>query len=255
MEIRKQQTKISSLFHSIHNTVIDTLFPVHCLACQENDEWLCQECARKIFPKTDQVCPICEKNNTPDGRVCFSCGDKSPLAALLVTATYQNEILARAIQLLKYRFIEDLAPILGKILLQALQQSDLPLPDLIIPVPLHRWRLRWRGFNQAELLAAYLENNLSPGFPIPIETKIIRRSKFTFPQMKIKNYRQRQKNIRGVFAIEKNSQNLIQDKRILLIDDVATTGATIFECARVLKSAGAREVFAAVLGRQASSTF
>jgi competence protein ComFC len=239
-----------NLVKSFHQSILDTLFPIQCLGCGKGEEWICEQCLRRVPCRLDQVCPICEKRNTPDGRVCFSCADKSDIDGIYVCSSYSNPILSKAIQYYKYRFAEDLSLPLGKIMAESLQKSELLLPDLIIPIPLHRYRLRWRGFNQSELLADYLSDNFAPGFQIPVEKKTIKRIKFTYPQMKIKNYRDRRKNIQGVFEIENDTQSIIQDKRILLVDDVATTGATLFECARVLKSAGANEIFAVVLARQ-----
>ncbi len=183
----------------------------------------------------------------------------------------------------KYRFIEDLAVPLGKVLIQAMLNSQIPIPDLIIPVPLHKRRLRWRGFNQAELLANYLGENLAPGFEIPVFSGLLVRKKYTHPQMEIKNYFRRKKNIENAFQINevfpptvckscdrkkyklsKNtkvdincysnlcqpSKNLLKGKTVLLVDDIATTGATIFECAKTLKQNGAKYIFAVVIARQ-----
>jgi ComF family protein len=126
----------------------------------------------------------------------------------------------------------------------------LAIPDLIIPVPLHPKRLRWRGFNQAELLAKYLGENMTPGFSLPVLSDVLIRQKNTTTQMKIKNYSERQKNMEGAFGINKENNNLIRSKNILLVDDVATTGSTLFECARILKKSGAASVFGIVVARQ-----
>jgi competence protein ComFC len=247
---RKPPSKWQKIFKLLETSIIDTLFPIHCVGCGKFGEWICDECSKLISYRLEQVCPICEKSITPDGRVCFSCNEKTDLAGLFVCSSYSNPVLAKAIQYYKYRFAEDLSLPLGRIMAVALEQSELSLPDLIIPVPLHKYRLRWRGFNQSELIADYLSDNYTPGFQIPVEKKIIIRRKFTYPQMKIKSYRDRRKNIQGVFEVEKNKISLIQDKRILLVDDVATTGATIFECAKILTQHGATEIFAVVLARQ-----
>jgi ComF family protein len=132
---------------------------------------------------------------------------------------------------------------------RAAMAHDLKLPDLIVPVPLHRRRERWRGFNQAELLAENLGKNLSPGYDIPI-LKILKRKKFTAPQMKIKNYKEREKNIRSAFILNDPLEVELKNKKILLIDDISTTGSTLLECAKVLKSAGASSVWGMVLARQ-----
>lgn len=140
---------------------------------------------------------------------------------------------------------------MGKILEKSISSSDLPLPEIIIPVPLHPRRLRWRGFNQAEILARHLSENIAPGLALPFETDLLERKKYTDPQMKIKNSGERKRNIKNAFALTNSfDPQIIKNKRVLLVDDIATTGATLFECSKVLKNAGAKEVFGIVIARQ-----
>jgi ComF family protein len=238
----------------IINFMLDTLFPIACLSCGKSGEWICSECLPKIPLKITQICPLCEKSITPDGRICFKCQKHSALDGLLIATSYKNDTILRAIHNYKYRFVEDLYFPLGKILIRIFLNSQLPIPDLIIPVPLHPRRLRFRGFNQSELLANYLGENLTPGFSIPVESHLIIRSRYTSPQMKIKNYHERKKNLEGVFKLSKNEHKqkylTLKNKRVLLIDDVATTGTTLFECAKVLKNLEAKEILSLVIARQ-----
>lgn len=248
----------------IKKLILDTLFPINCLSCGKHGVWLCDSCLKKIPLRTEQVCPVCEKLITPDGRICFGCHKKLAINGLLAASSYQNEAVASAVHCLKYRFIEELAAPLGKILVNGLLNSQLSIPDVIVPIPLHKKRLRWRGFNQAELLANYLSKNLTPGFEIPVINNLLVRRKYTRPQMEIKNYSRRQKNIQNAFAINekinipshcdssdtKYKKNMLKNKAVLLIDDIATTGSTLFECAKVLKQNGAKEVYAVVIARQ-----
>lgn len=240
------------MFKKLKNFLLDIFFPITCVSCGKPNEWICEECLNKIPLKNLQVCPVCEKSVTPDGRVCFQCGKKSSLDGLVVATSYRNEIAVKIIHCYKYKFIRDFHVPLGKIIIKSFSGSQLALPDIIIPVPLHSRRLRWRGFNQAGLLAEYLGQNIAPGFPIPVIENFLVRRKYTFPQMKVKNYQERKKNIQGVFEIktETPTKNFLKSKNILLVDDVATTGATLFECARILKKAGASEVFGLVIARQ-----
>lgn len=240
----------------ISKFAIDTLFPASCIVCGKENEFFCDACLVKIPLRKDHSCPICEKATTPDGRTCFGCKTKTSIDGILSASSYKNEAVSRAVHLLKYRFIEDLSMPLGKIILNSLLNSDLPLPDMIIPIPLHKKRLRFRGFNQSELLAKYLEKNMTLGFEIPIETEILLRKRNTKPQMKIKDAKMRRKNISGAFSINgknyrKNTRK-IKGKRIYLVDDISTTGSTLFECAKILKKAGAAEVFGIVVARQGS---
>jgi predicted amidophosphoribosyltransferase len=186
----------------------------------------------------------------------------------------------------KYNFVRGLSVPLGQIITEAILKNNLPLPDLVIPIPLHPRRERWRGFNQSELLANHIAENLTPGMSIPVLNNLIIRARYTKPQMKIKNYQERQKNIKDIFSITKypplppgedaqragedkyinsSSESLspkfieekglrrfftIRDKTILLVDDISTTGATLFECGKILKKHGAKKVMGAVIARQ-----
>lgn len=247
------------MFKFIHNFILDTLFPIHCLHCKKYSQWVCQECVQKIPLLLDQVCPYCEKTISPNGQICPQCKDKFlaknetwPIDALLVSTRYEN--VSRLVHFFKYNFIPDLGEILAKIICQTLISHNLILPDYIIPIPLHPRRLRWRGFNQSEVLAQYIAQNLTPGFSISILPNLLIRKKYTSPQMKIKNYNDRQKNVRDIFGLNCNVEtrhaSSLYNKTILLVDDIATTGATLFECAKILKSAGAKKVFAVVIARQ-----
>lgn len=255
------------MFKSIKIFVLDILFPLHCLFCQKYGQWICQECFKKISLLPVQVCPYCEKAISPAGRICFKCKEKflrknqlPPLDALIVSTKYEKNGASRLIHHFKYSFVKDLGDPLAKIMSEAITFHNLPLPDLIIPVPLHSRRLRWRGFNQSEILANHICENLTPGFSIPVISNLLLRKKYTQAQMKIKNYQERQKNVKNIFTLSPSSPvigrgvggegKILKDKTILLIDDVATTGATLFECARTLKSAGAKKVYGAIIARQ-----
>lgn len=168
--------------------------------------------------------------------------------ALIVASSYAQFPIASAIHLFKYRLIADLHIPFGKLLTSALQKTELPLPDIIVSVPLHKRRLRWRGFNQSALLGQYLANNLLPQDIILFDENILIRNRYTLPQMGITDYSSRKQNIAGAFSLSPNAD--VKNKTILLVDDVATTGWTLFECARILKKGGAKEVFAIVIARQ-----
>lgn len=240
----------NTILQKTKKVILDTLFPISCLSCGKTDVWLCKNCLNKIPLKNIQVCPYCEKMITPNGYTCFGCKKKYSLEGLLVASSYKDRVVSKAIHLYKYRFAEELSSPLGNIILKSIKNSELPLPDIIIPVPLHSRRLRWRGFNQSELLAEYVSKKITPGFPIPVVSDLLQRFRYTHPQMEIKNYFARRKNIENSFKITKNKLELVKNKRILLVDDVTTTGATIFECAKTLKKSGALEVFAVVIARQ-----
>lgn len=162
-----------------------------------------------------------------------------------------NPAVENAIHVLKYEFVTELARPLGMILADSVSATDLPIPDALIPVPLHPWRFRFRGFNQASLLAGILASELTPGLPIPLREDMLRRTRFTLPQARSKSAKKRRENLSGAFAGRKGKtfREEIMGKTFWLVDDVATTGTTLEECARILKKRGARKVFGIVLAR------
>ncbi len=235
--------------------ILDTLFPISCLSCGQDGFWLCDDCLQKITILNFQVCPRCEKFITEQGNLCYNCKNNTKrepfyLDALVVATKYKESNISKIIHTYKYNFVRDLSAPLGEILIKIILRSNLPLPDFIIPVPLHSRRLRWRGFNQAGLIAEIVSQKLTPGFEIPLLDNILIRNKYTSPQMKIGNYSDRKKNIQNSFLISKSSVEKIKNKKILIVDDVATTSATLSECAKILKESGAKKVFAAVIARQ-----
>lgn len=125
----------------------------------------------------------------------------------------------------------------------------LALPDLVIPVPLHPRRQRFRGFNQAEMLAEKLMTLLLPGSPIPVRSDLLRRTRFTKPQMKTDSKPERLTNLSQAFAVPLEVAGPLVGKTVWLVDDVATTGTTLDECAKTLKNAGVKGVWGMVIAR------
>lgn len=235
-------------FRNIYIIFLDILFPITCIGCGYFGNWFCEKCSATSFHAIDQFCPVCEKAKTPDGKICFSCKKKSPLSGLFVCASYKEKIVSKMIHCYKYRFISDLSIPLGEIMTKKILASSMRLPDIIAPVPLNQKRLRWRGFNQSALLAKLIAGNLTPGIHLEFIDNLLTRNVNTKSQMKIKKYQERMANVAGAFSVNRNIE--IKGKTIMIIDDIATTGSTIFECAKTLKDSGAKEVFAVVLTRQ-----
>lgn len=235
---------------AVKRRLLDLIFPIFCLNCHQEGAWLCVDCQKLIRPLTFQSCPFCERAITLRGEACSLCQPKNyPFEQLVVSADYQNPLLAKMVHLFKYRFASELKYPLGKILVAALQKQLTVVPDIIIPVPLHPYRLRWRGFNQAALLAEEIARNLLPGLNIPVK-QILIRHKNTLPQMKIRNYQARQENLKGAFMAKSFCQKIIHSKRLLLVDDICTTGTTLLECAKALQPFYPKSIHAVVLGRQ-----
>jgi len=212
------------------NFFLDLIFPIDCLGCRRPEVWLCPSCWAKI--KIHQPQDTKPPAVYPD------------LDSVWIAADYQQPLLQNLIHCFKYNFVRALSAPLSQLLIDFFQRqrpSDLNF-DLVIPVPLARKRLIWRSFNQAALLA----EKVSETFGWRWSQKIVIRQRYTKPQVGLSR-QQRQKNIEGVFKVITTSA--VKDQRILLIDDVLTTGSTLSELAQTLKNAGAANVQALVIAQ------
>jgi len=240
---------MASLFQKIGNTILDILFPIQCLGCGKEGIWLCNECLEKIKIKKKGQCPVCRKSS-PQDKTCFFCQRRTYLDGLIAACFYKDELLQKSIYVFKYKFVQDMDRFLAKLLIKILSGTKDSEPktilwetDFIVGVPLHKKRLRWRGFNQAECLA----KRVAEHFGLVFRQDIISRSKYTLPQVKIKDHKERAKNIKGAFKCL--LPNSVKNKKIILVDDVCTTLSTLGECAKILKKSGAKEVWGLVLAR------
>lgn len=219
---------------------------------------LCPICAG--YTATGGLCPKCNAGiRFITGSLCICCGmpfisqetsnhfcsrcirKKKPFSRARSVAVYEG-ILMEAIHWFKYNGKTSLAKPLGQLLTKGFSN---PGYDLIVPVPLHRTRIKERGFNQALLLA----RELAETYSLPVDYIRLKRIRPTDPQTGLKG-KERMKNVRGAFAVEYG--RFFEDKNVLLIDDVYTTGATVSECCRVLKKAGAKNTDVLTLARVAS---
>ncbi|OGE81063.1 MAG: hypothetical protein A2826_00670 [Candidatus Doudnabacteria bacterium RIFCSPHIGHO2_01_FULL_43_23] len=222
------------------NFFLDLILPKTCRVCGAFDTWLCEVCQGKIVLNVNQFCPVCVKPSV-DGHTHANCGNRNTLDGLLAASDFDQ--LQDLVHSYKYDLIKDLGLPLGKILTGFVEQKNyvnFVKNFVIVPVPLHKTRKRFRGFNQSEILAQVVAEK----FRLTQKNLLLQRSKNTSPQTKL-DRNQRKQNILG--AITAEQKDYIKDKKILLIDDIATTGATLNECAKVLKKYGAREVWGLVL--------
>lgn len=162
-------------------------------------------------------------------------------------ASDYEEPLKKMLHKFKFSYLLSLSYPLSEILIKAFQNYSLELPDIISYVPLHPLKERLRGFNQSQLLAENFSKKIAPGMSIPV-LPVLKRKKLSISQKKLKTQAERLKNIHESFAI--NQEVEIKNKTILLIDDLVTTGSTIIECAKTLKSGRAKKVIGLSLARQ-----
>lgn len=236
---------------------LDLIFPVECLLCGRPGLWLCRDCFRRIKFSGSQFCLACKKKSD-FGEFCPECGENYFLDGVLVACDHSGETLTILVKNLKYLFLKDVSSELGRFLAlfmrDQINKSRLGGSEkkkrlsgflnnfknnLIMPVPLHPRRLRWRGFNQAELIAESLSGYLG----LAVDSENLKKTKNTKAQAKL-NKKQRQENVRDCFSWTGPD---LSGQNIILVDDVATTGSTLNECARVLKANGAGEVWGLVL--------
>jgi ComF family protein len=241
----------------IKNLILDILFPKFCFNCEKEGDYLCQDCQELL-----EISGFHQNYSTQN------------LDDLYFAVDYKNPLIKKLIQRFKYEpFVKELAKPLSYLIITHFQLMDnkpnfLPQPErqrrveknehvlreaqaprasngadfILIPVPLDKKRLRWRGFNQAEELSKELDGF----FRVPLILNCLIKIKETFPQIKLSD-KERKENVRGVFLIK--DRELIKNKNILLVDDVYTTGATMEECAIVLKKAGTKKIIGVVVAR------
>ncbi len=216
--------------------------------------FLCVTCLTEIIPVSSPICTVCGAVFTSREGVDRPCGDcltnPKRFAAARAAGVYDRS-LRILIHRLKYQGKTRLAAPLGNVLLHALIRLWSPGDiDRIIPMPLHEKRLRRRGFNQVYLLVRdWGEAGERLGVrqeSFRLDPEILIRSRMTKPQTGL-GRKQRKANIRNAFRVRDGDR--VNGKRILLVDDVYTTGATVNECARVLRKAGAKRVDALTLAR------
>ena len=229
---------------STYNFILDLLFPIQCLVCGKDEVLICDKCLNNIPRLPKQACLIC-KLPSPFGATHPVCKTKHALDGIISALPYQEKHVKEMIKAFKFKYISSLAEPLAQIIFKEIQNNELTdfFKDfIIVPVPLHPKRLRWRGFNQAEILGNALVKILGNSTDI----NLIKREKTTIPQTKL-TQEERQKNIQNAFTITENAN--LAGKKILLIDDVVTSGATLRELARIIKKSGADSVWAVTLAK------
>ena len=234
-------TKIKILLKKFWQLALDTIFPIECLICKKEGKTICDGCLPKI-PLTNRAdCPLCHKLSSPSQRLCLDCQKSSGLKDIIVATDYFQTPIEDLIHGLKYNFLTTNTEVLAYLLFQKIK--ELPIHQfstekiIIVPVPLHKKRERERGFNQAELIAQELQKL----WPVKIEKLLINRQRYTTTQTELSR-EERQKNIKDAFAI--SDQTNLQNKTIIILDDVITTGSTILEIAKLFKDSGAINIYA-----------
>jgi len=204
-----------------------------------------------MTPVSGETCNVCGEGlpglrQTSEFQTCSACQDSRPLFAKATAyGAYRGE-LRELIHLLKYEGVLPARHVLGRMLAEAIGKLNIwEGPVLVVPVPLYSSKKRQRGFNQSDLIARTALKNLDP-LNFQLLTDVLVRERDTVSQIGLTRP-QRAENIRGAFRVAHPSR--LAGHKILLVDDVLTTGTTASECARVLRKAGAESVWVATVGR------
>ena len=230
--------------------LLDVFFPPLCHVCRKfipaaGELHLCPDCRGLMPPIVAPLCIVCGIPFAGAGtdHVCGSCSTTPPRfdsarAALAYVGASRDLIHA-----FKYRNKTHLRRPLALLTIERLSEFiQSRRPDLIMPVPLHRKKLSSRGFNQALLLGEILSQRLK----IPLDRHNLRRIRWTEPQVNMAAH-DRRINVKGAFSVHEAA--LVAGRRVLLVDDVFTTGSTVEECGRVLKASGAADVTVITVAR------
>ncbi len=238
-------------------SVLDVILPHFCAGCKKEKEALCQNCQSASFQKSFQ-CIICGARNQKGEFCATSCrrrlvqmasgeGQTNNALALhqVIFAGRYNGAFHDAIWEFKYKKRRELAGPLGQMLAKKFLLLDVSHDKeyIAIPMPLSKEKLRARGYNQAMELAEQFSQRTG----IPILPNALKKIKETKAQVETKDREERAKNLSGVFAADERALAKHRDKIIILIDDVATTGATLAHASRALTRAGAKYIIGLVV--------
>ena len=226
--------------------IINTLFPITCYGCGKyiDNFGLCSDCWKKINWIGEPVCAICGKPfEFQKNSKCMDCARKKPSFDKAVSVFEYNEQSKNIV----LRFKNADSTFLGKELALMMSRAGRSLienSDIVVPVPISFPRRFKRRYNQTEILARYIGKSGKKDY----EPRVLAKNKNIRPQEGL-NHKQRQENVKNAFYVNEKFRSSIDHKKVLLIDDVLTTGATVNECAKVLKNAGAKKVFVLTLAR------
>ena len=235
--------------------LIDILYPPRCHLCGRflypaegpvQPKQVCANCRAALAPVTHPLCTVCGisfPTSTGQDHLCENCLRSNPWYDLVRAPYLYSGQLMEAVRRFKYKSETYLITTLGPLLSSFAREWITYSPDsLTIPVPLHRQRLRERGFNQSLLLARAVSSELGTR----LDYLSLVRNRYTSAQTGLSKAA-RKKNVKGAFSVV--NRESVKGQTILLVDDVFTTGHTLNECARTLKRSGARTVICLTLAR------
>ena len=224
---------------NLSRSALNLVFPLECAGCGEEGEVLCRDCVSGLPKLEPPFCPLCADPgfNGP----CPRCAATGPAIDGVRAPFLLEDPLRKLVHRLKYQHMRAAAPALGGLLADFI--AKWPKNQLVlVPVPLHPRRMRGRGYNQAALLA----RELSKRTGLPVNDELLRRVEDSRPQVESASGEERARNVARAFEATADAAG----KRVLLLDDVITTGSTLFACAAALNDAGAPGVWGLALAKE-----
>lgn len=228
------------MLNKITAFLLNILFPPVCVSCKKEGEFLCMDCLASLEKK--KISPV------------YRQAEKDPdfhyLDGVIYALDYaKNPKIKAAIKQLKYRFTQDMTEYFADLIAEKIRELSMVKNKqiILIPVPLHRKRLNYRGFNQAEIIAKAVASRFSDDQIEVIE--LLERTRHTDQQAKLDKY-ERRKNLGGAFSMNKKCVHAYNPNNIyFIVDDVCTTGSTLENCAQVLKENGFKKVYGLTIAR------
>lgn len=254
------ERRVGEWLSGASDALVSVFFPAGCRLCERvllraSTVPICEECLGSFPALGGAVCETCGQplaawslggahpDNAPDALVCPECQTRQYGFARARSYALYKGALVRAIMLLKFERVEPLGRWFAGRLVEVARREAIGA-DIVVPVPLHRQRERERGYNQAELVAKPLARKLG----LPYRAVLLTRTK-PRPDKHILSLDERWESVRGAFATRPGTK--VDNLRVLLVDDVMTTGATLDACAKALRGAGAKSVIGLTIARAA----
>ncbi len=241
---RKEQVIMVGLLENF----MEMVFPTHCHLCsRESEELICKWCRASFRPVEPPLCKYC---GTPvegvNRDVCEGCRFEHPPYDLCRSVFYYDGAFRESIKLLKFKKQINIAPHIIDPTVEYFRQNEFLFPvDVIVPVPSNPGSKKYRDYNPSAIFGRFISRE--SGVPV-IESLQFKRT--PEPQHEL-DYSRRWKNIQNAFQVNSDFKKQMAGKKILLVDDIITTGATVTECSKTLLNSGAKKVFVFSMSRSA----
>ena len=229
--------KIKALALSIGKALYPEVCPMCGKVIDTGAGLCCGDCSSKLIPIRPPVCLKCGKELDDEEKdCCQDCTDMERYYIKGFPALVYNQDMAKCLSDFKYHNMRCYGRFLADIIVKHRgKEILLAAPDVIVPVPIHKSKLKTRGYNQAEILARELGRRLK----LPVDTELILRDEKTAPQKGLSN-QERDENLKRAFI---SSKKIVEYKSALIVDDIYTTGATVEACTQVLHGMGIKDIY------------